>query len=87
MQSVATTKLSSKGQVVIPEAIRNELGLKPGDQFIIIAEGDVVILKTISPPPMRQFDKIVERARREAAATGMSEKDVKQAIRESRKSK
>ena len=29
---VATTKLSSKGQVVIPEEVRISLGLKTGDQ-------------------------------------------------------
>ena len=43
----ATTKMSSKGQVVIPEAIRNALGLEAGSEFVVVAEGDVVILKTI----------------------------------------
>ena len=87
MQSFATTKMSSKGQVVIPEAIRTELGLSPGDQFIIVAEGDVVILKTINPPPMKQFDKIVKRARQQAKSAGMSEQDVEQATGESRKAR
>ena len=43
MNHLATTKLSSKGQVVIPEEIRNQLNLHPGDQFIVVAEKDVVI--------------------------------------------
>ena len=47
MASYATTRLSSKGQVVIPEEIRNDLGLSEGDQFVVIGEGDSVILKTI----------------------------------------
>jgi hypothetical protein len=33
MTMVATTKLSSKGQVVIPEEIRRRLGLKAGAQY------------------------------------------------------
>lgn len=48
--AVATTKLSSKGQVVIPESIRKQLHLKEGDQFVVVGEGDAVIFKTISPP-------------------------------------
>ena len=52
MAGYATTKLSSKGQVVIPEEVRNDLGLKEGDQFIVIGHRDAVILKTIAPPGM-----------------------------------
>jgi len=33
MADIATTKLSSKGQVVIPEEVRNKLKLKPGAVF------------------------------------------------------
>ena len=35
MMPYATTKLSSKGQVVIPEEVRNDLGLKEGDQIVV----------------------------------------------------
>ena len=50
MADCATTKLSSKGQVVIPEEARNDLGLNEGDQFVVIGQGDAVILKVITPP-------------------------------------
>ena len=40
MASIATTKLSSKGQVVIPEEIRKQLGLKEGDQFVVVGQDD-----------------------------------------------
>ena len=39
MSVLATTKLSSKGQVVIPEEIRKKAGLKSGDQFIVLEQG------------------------------------------------
>ena len=34
MPNVATTRMSSKGQVVIPEDIRKQLKLKAGSQFV-----------------------------------------------------
>jgi len=37
--------ITSKGQVTIPQRIRNRFGLKPGTQVEFIAEGDKVILK------------------------------------------
>ena len=40
-----TTKLSSKGQVVIPAAIRERLKLRPGDELLIQEHDDEVVLK------------------------------------------
>jgi len=80
MAPVATTKLSSKGQIVIPEEVRNQLGLKAGDQFVVIGEGDAVILKTITPPSIRDFDAIIEKARKQARATRMKRSDIAKAI-------
>lgn len=81
MNHAATTKLSSKGQVVIPEEIRNRLGLKPGAQFVVLGEDDVVILKMIQAPDMAEFDEIVGRARKAAKRAGLEQEDVREAIR------
>jgi AbrB family looped-hinge helix DNA binding protein len=80
MAPVATTKLSSKGQVVIPEEVRKQLGLKAGDQFVVVGEDDAVILKTITPPSIRDFDAIIEKARKQARATRMKRSDIAKAI-------
>jgi AbrB family looped-hinge helix DNA binding protein len=37
MAASATTTMSTKRQVVIPEEIREQLGLGPGTQFIVVA--------------------------------------------------
>jgi AbrB family looped-hinge helix DNA binding protein len=66
MPEAATTKLSSKGLVVIPEEIRDRLGLKPGAQFVVLGDRDVVILKVIQTPDMAEFDDLVGRARKAA---------------------
>ena len=84
MQAVATTKMSSKGQIVIPEQVRKSLNLQAGTQFIVLGEGDVVILKAITPPPVEEFDEIITRARRQAQAAGMTPDAVGSAIAEFR---
>jgi AbrB family looped-hinge helix DNA binding protein len=76
MSKLATTKMSSKGQVVIPEDIRSRLGLEPGEQFIVVGDKDVVILKKIAPPSMRDFDSLVALARKQARVAGMKLSDV-----------
>lgn len=80
MNTIATTRMSSKGQVVIPEEVRNSLGLESGAKFIVMGENDVVILKTISPPSMSEFDHIISRARRQAKRAGMKPSDITRAI-------
>lgn len=42
---VETTKLSEKGQVVIPKDFRKKMGLKPGSQFLVIAAEETIILQ------------------------------------------
>lgn len=84
MTEAATTKLSSKGQVVIPEEIRNRLGLQPGVQFVVVGDRDVVILKVIQTPDMADFDEIVGRARRAVKRAGLKKEDVSKAIQKVR---
>ena len=84
MTDPATTRLSSKGQVVIPEEIRDRLGLKPGAQFVVVGDRDVVILKVIETPDMSEFDEIVGRARKAARQAGKRQKDVAAAVRAAR---
>ena len=79
MSKVATTKMSSKGQVVIPEEIRDKLGLKAGIQFVVIGERDVVILKALSHPSMSDFDGLVAAARKQARKAKMKRSDVAKA--------
>jgi AbrB family looped-hinge helix DNA binding protein len=76
MASLATTKMTSRGQVVIPEDIRKRLNLKVGTQFVVVGEKDVVILKSISQPSMEDFDKLIAEARKQAKEAGLKRSDV-----------
>ncbi len=84
MANIATTKMSSKGQVVIPEDIRKRLKLKAGSQFVVLGEDDVVILKTISAPSFAEFDALILEARRQAKEAGLKKSDVTDAVARAR---
>jgi AbrB family looped-hinge helix DNA binding protein len=84
MSNVATTKMSSKGQIVIPEEIRKRLGLKAGSQFVVVGEKDTVILKAITAPSMEEFDTLIAEARRQARLAGMKRSDIVAAIKKAR---
>jgi len=80
MSTVATTKMSSRGQVVIPESVRNDLGLKAGDRFVVVAQSGIVGLQGIRKPAISEFDSLVRKARRQAKAAGLRHADVAKAV-------
>ncbi|MBN1997895.1 AbrB/MazE/SpoVT family DNA-binding domain-containing protein [candidate division KSB1 bacterium] len=84
MSIIETTKMSSKGQVVIPENIRKKLGLKHGSQFIVVGDKDVVILKSITPPSMDEFEHLVSQIKMQAKEVGLKENDIHEAIKRAR---
>lgn len=85
MGRLATTRLSSKGQVVIPEEIRHQMGLHTGDQFLVVAEKGVMILKIIEKPDMRQFNELITKTRKLAKSSGLTEHALSSAIKTARK--
>jgi AbrB family looped-hinge helix DNA binding protein len=85
--NLATTRLSSKGQVVIPEEIRNSLGLKTGVQFVVIGRGDSVIFKAISAPSFDEFDNLLSDARKQARRAGLKISDISKSIKRVRTNK
>jgi AbrB family looped-hinge helix DNA binding protein len=87
MAELATTKMSSKGQVVIPDKIRTALNLPQGTEFLVISSGDAIILKPIFPPSIDQFAALLNRAKKEARKAGLKKADLKKAIDQVRKHK
>jgi len=53
MANISITKISSKGQIVIPQDMRE--GLSEGDKLVVIKNGQQIILKK-----MDDFDKNLE---------------------------
>ena len=50
-----TTKLSSKGQVIIPKPVRIAHRWKPGQELEVIDAGDGVLLRPVSPFQPREI--------------------------------
>jgi len=45
---IAATKMSTKGQIVIPKLLREKLGLQPGDPLAMTVDGDRLVLRKIT---------------------------------------
>jgi AbrB family looped-hinge helix DNA binding protein len=54
MEKVFTT-VSSKGQMVIPAAFRESLGIEPGTRVAIRQEGDELILRPQTPAATKRL--------------------------------
>lgn len=85
MSTLSTTRMSSKGQVVIPEAIRQELGLEAGAQFVVVGQRDAIVLKTIATPSLSEFSILLKTARQQARQVGLKKSDVDEAVRKVRR--
>ncbi len=83
------TKMSSRGQVVIPQAIRENKGLKNGERFLVFDSDDSIILKRVqnleSKKDLDEFEKTFLSTWKTAKKRGITRKDVAEEIRAYRK--
>ena len=85
MENVEITSMSSRGQVVIPQDVRDRLHLHEGEKFIVLGEEDTIILKKLEPPSFKGFDALLKKTREFAKKRGLQPRDVKEAIQEVRR--
>lgn len=79
--------VSSKGQIAIPVNYRKALAIKEGSQLVIYSDGENIILKPIELPAEDKLLAALEKAREYAEKEGLTEDDIKTAIKESRKAR
>ena len=87
MSILDVTSLSTKGQVVIPNEIRENMHLEPGTKLIVIQDGDNILLKPIKTPKKIQFKKIIALGDKVREEIGLKGKDIEEAIKNVRKEK
>lgn len=79
------TALSTKGQIVLPKSIRNELNLEIGTKFIVIVDGENILLKPIKAPDPSEFNYLMNKAQEWANSMGIKQKDVDEIVNNARK--
>lgn len=77
---VETIRMSSKGQIVIPFDIREELGTGEGSVFAVIGSKDTIILKKMEMPSkgtlMKELEAVAKEGKKRLEAKGIKESDI-----------
>ena len=81
MVEASTTKVSSKGQVVIPANVRKAASLKKGEKILAIAIDDMVVLKKIID---KSFEETMKPVWTKVRQMGLSEEDINVLIEQAR---
>lgn len=84
---VSITKISSKGQIVIPRDIRERLKVKEGNLFVVTDQDDSVCLKKIELPKIKTWKEATMPFREAAKKSKFTEEDLSRLIKETRISK
>jgi AbrB family looped-hinge helix DNA binding protein len=83
-EELEITTMSEKGQVVIPQSIRKELGIKPKTKFLVYGRGDTVIMKKLELPDLKKewgdLFKLMDKKELK-----ISDKEIQKEIAEARK--
>ena len=85
MENIEITSVSSRGQVVIPQSLRDKLKIHEGEKFVIVGEDNTIVLKKLEMPSFSGIDKLLKKTREFAKQKGLKETDVEESIREARK--
>lgn len=87
---IEITKMTSRGQVVIPQEIREKEGLKEGERFIVVdINGNIVLkrVKNLGAKNIEDFESHFRALWKEAEVKGITEDDVQKEIEAYRKEK
>lgn len=76
MAEVEITTTSPKGQVVIPQDIRERMHIAAGTKFAVYGSGDTIIFKRLAVPTVKDFERLTRFGRQFAKRKGITERDV-----------
>lgn len=81
---IEITKLSSKGQIVIPQNIRVNLNLQDGNLFVVSTSNDTICLKKIEMPKIKTWKDATKPFREASKSSGFVKEDLDMLIAESK---
>ena len=78
------TKMGERGQIVIPQSLREHLKLETGEKFMVIEQDNSILLKKIEPPK-NTWEELTRPFREAMKNSNIKESDVVDIIHEMRK--
>jgi len=81
----AITKVSAKGQIVIPKDLRERLNLKEGDTLLVYSTDSMLVIRKVTKQESI-LSIIAEPVRKKIKKLGITRKDVSKAIEQARHS-
>ena len=84
MENLEVTSVSSRGQVVIPQSLRDRMKIHTGEKFVVIGEDNTIVLKKLEMPSFSGVDKLLKKTRDFVKNKGINESDVEIAIKKAR---
>lgn len=84
MEKIELGRVSSRGQICIPNDIREDMGLKEGSKVLFVLADDSLLIKKVN---MKTFSEITKPLKEAAKKSGMKESDVVDLIHKVRKEK
>ena len=73
-------KIGERGQVVIPQSLREGMSIHKGDKFMVLQKGDMLVLKKLRAPSLDDFEKMLRKGHTHVKKHGLTEKDMQDAI-------
>ena len=84
-----TIRMSSKGQIVIPQRIREELHAEEGTMFTVLGSKNAVILKKLDTPSkidlLKELEHIAKTGKHRLQQKGIRELDIHTIVEKRRK--
>jgi len=80
------TRLSQRGQVVIPTELRRSMHLKEGERFIVTGLGDTIILRKLELSRERlRLKRLITRSTEKARKSGFTQREIERLVEKTRK--
>ena len=84
--SLDFTRLSEKGQIVVPSEVRKKMKLTEGTRFVILGFKDTIVLRKLELSEERlRLKRLLARSREKAEKLGFSEREIQKLLDSSRK--
>ncbi len=83
-EETQVTTISEKGQVVIPQSIRKQMGIKARNKFLVYGKGDTIIMKKLEIPDLKKEWESIFKMMDEKNLK-ISEEEIKKKIKKKKK--